>query len=127
MERLAHRPELRFEPGRLRPGDPERHGGCFGIQTEQPGAGRRRAKGADRAGRVKTEIVMPRLQRRPDPARGLIARDKGGDHLASRAALQLGQGEQAGQDRHGGMAWHRHIDVVVIERVSRRAVDERRR
>ena len=82
VERLAHRSELRFEPGRLRPGDAERHGGRLGVETEQPGAGRRGAKGADRAGRVKTEIVMSGLQRRPDPAGGLIPRDEGGDHLA---------------------------------------------
>jgi hypothetical protein len=41
VERLAHRPELRFEPGRLRPGDAERHGGRLGIETKEPGAGRR--------------------------------------------------------------------------------------
>ena len=127
VERLAHRPELRFEPGRLRPGDAERHGGRLGIETEEPGAGRRGAKRADRAGRVKTKIVMPGLQRRADPAGGLISRDEGGDHLAPRAAPQFGQGEQAGEDRHRGMPRHRHIDVVVIERMPRGAIDERRR
>jgi len=127
VERLAHRPELRFEPGRLCPGDAERHGSRLGIETEQPSAGRRSAEGADRAGRMKTEIVMSWLQCRADPARGLVASDKGDDHLAPRAAPQFGQGEQAGQDRHRGMPRHRHIDVVIIERVARCAVDERRR
>ena len=60
VERLAHRAELRFEPGRLRPGDAECRGGRLGIETEQPGAGRRGAKSADRAGRVKAEVVMAR-------------------------------------------------------------------
>src|SRR5271166_4790690 len=90
VERLAHRPELRFEPGRLRPRDAERHGGCLGIQTQQPGAGRSGAKGADRARRMKAEIVMSRLQRRADPAGGLISGDEGGDHLAPGAVPQFG-------------------------------------
>ena len=44
VKRLAHRSELRFEPGRLCPGDAERHGACLGIETEEPRASRRGAK-----------------------------------------------------------------------------------
>ena len=78
VKRLAHCPELRFEPGRLGPGDAECRRGLFGVESEQPGAGRRRAKAADRRGRVKAEIVMPGLQRHADPAGGLVAGDKRG-------------------------------------------------
>ena len=82
VERLAHRAELRFEPGRLRAGDAERHRGRLGIEAEQPGAGCRRTKAPDRAGGVKAEIVMAGLQCRADAAGGLVAGDKRGDDLA---------------------------------------------
>ena len=81
VERLAHRPELRFEPGRLCPGNADRRCGCLGIETEEPGAGRRGAERTDRPGRVKTEVVVPRLQRGADATGRLISRDKGGDDL----------------------------------------------
>ena len=44
MERLAHRAELRLEPGRLGAGDAERLRRHIGIEAEQPGAGRRRTE-----------------------------------------------------------------------------------
>ena len=127
MERLAHRAELRLQPGGLRAGDAERARGGLGVEAEQAGAGRRGAETADRAGRVKAEIVMARAHRRADPAGGLVAGDKGGDHVAPAALALLGEGEQAGQDRDRRMARHRQVDVVVVERVPDRAVDQRGR
>jgi len=50
VERLAHCPELRFEPGRLGPGDAERRRRGLSVKPEQPDAGRRRAKAADGRG-----------------------------------------------------------------------------
>ena len=70
---------------------------------------------------------MPGLQRHADTAGGLVAGDKGGDDLASRATLQLGEGEQPRQDRDRGMAWHRQVDIVVIEGMTRRTIDQCRR
>ena len=83
MERLAHRAELRFEPGRLSAGDAERAGGCFGIEAEQVGAGRRGAKATDRAGGVKPAVVMAGPERHADPAGDLVTGDKGGDDFAA--------------------------------------------
>ncbi len=120
-------PNCDLSPAACVPAIPSAMAVASASRPKEPGAGRRGAKGADRAGRVKTEIVVPRLQRRADPAGGLIPRDEGGDHLAAGALLQFGEGEQARQDRHRGMARHRHIDVVIVERVSRSAIDERRR
>ena len=127
VEGLAHRAELRFEPGRLGSGDAQRHRRGLSIEVEQARTRRRRSKAADRRGRVETERVMPGLQRHADTANGLVASDKGGDDLASRATLQLGEGEQPRQDRDRGMAWHRQVDIVVIEGMTRRTIDQCRR
>src|SRR5215470_19047976 len=94
VKRLAHRAELRFEPGRLRPGDAERDGGRLGVEAEQLRACRRGPEAADRAGRMEAEIVMPRPQRRADSAGGLVTGDKGGRDLTARAALRLGERKQ---------------------------------
>ncbi len=85
------------------------------------------AEAADRAGRVKAEIVVSRAHRRADPAGGLVTGDKRRDHLAPAAAALLGEGEKAGQDRDRWMTRHRQVDVVVIERMARGAVDQRGR
>ena len=89
------------------------------------GAGRGGAERADRAGGVEAQVVMPGPQRRTDAAGGLVTGDKGGDDLMAGALPRLGERQQAGQDRHGGMPRHRQIDVVVIERVADRAIDQR--
>ena len=119
VERLAHRAELRFEPGRLRAGDAERAAGRLGVEAEQMRAGRRGAERADRAGRVKAARVMAGAQRHADAAAGLVAGDKGGDRPPCPSALLLGEREQRRQDRDRHMAWHRQVDVVVVERVGR--------
>ncbi len=126
MERFAHRAELRLEPGRLGPGDAERPRGGLGVEAEQMRAGRRRAKRADRAGRMKAAAVMSRPHRHADAALRLVTGDKRGDDVAAGAVALLGEREQAGQDRDGGMARHRQIDVVIVERVAHRAVDQGR-
>jgi hypothetical protein len=74
---------------------------------------------------MKAEIVVPRPQRHADAASGLVTGDKGGRDLTARAAPQFGKSKQGGQNRDRRMAGHRHVDVVVIERMRRRAVDER--
>ena len=124
VERLAHRAELRFEPGCLGSGDAERLRRGLGVEPHQVRAGRRRAERADRAGRVKAAAVMPGPDRHADPATGLVAGDKGGDDIAAGAAALFGERQEAGQDRHRGVPRHRQVDVVVIERVADRAVDE---
>ena len=60
VEWLAHRAELRLEPGRLRAGDAERLRRLRGVKAKQVGARRCGAKCTDRAGGVKAEIVMAR-------------------------------------------------------------------
>ena len=95
--------------------------------AEEPGAGGGGAETADRAGRVKAEIVMARTHGRADPAGGLVSGDKRRDHVAPAALALLGEGKQARQDRHRRMTGHRQVDVVVIERVPDRAVDQRGR
>jgi hypothetical protein len=127
VERLAHRAELRFEAGRLRAGDAERAGGRLGVEAEQMRAGRRRAKRADRAGRVEAARVVAGPQRHADAAAGLVAGDKRGDDRLARGFALLGEGQQRRQDRDRRMARHRQVDVVVVERMGDRAVDQRRR
>jgi hypothetical protein len=90
MERLAHRPELRFEPGRLGPGNTERIRSRGGLQPQKSGASGCGAKTADRPGRVKAEIVMPGLQCRTDTAGSLIPSDKSRNKLTPGGAFELG-------------------------------------
>ena len=127
VERLAHRAELRFEPGRLGAGDAERARRSLGIEAEQPRAGGRGAKAADRPGGVKAAVVMAGPHRHSDPASGLVAGDERSDDVAPGASALFGERDQPRQDRDRGMAGHRQIDVVVIERMADGAVDQRGR
>jgi len=127
VERLAHRAELRFEAGRLRAGDAECPGGRISVEAEQVCTGRRGAQRADRAGRVKAAVVMAWLERHADAAGDLVAGDKRGGDLTPGTPALLGERDEARQDRHRRMPRHRQIDVVVIQRVADRAIDERGR
>ena len=51
--------------------------------------------------------------------------DEGGDDISPAATLPLGEGEERGHDGHGGVAAHADVDVIEIERVRGRAVDQR--
>ncbi len=72
---------------------------------------------------MKAVAVMAGAHQRARPARDVITGDEGEeDFVLCRAGL-LREREQTGQHRDCRMPKDRHVDVVEIERVRRRAVD----
>src|SRR3546814_3824163 len=65
---LGHSAELLTQTGRLRRGDPQRHGGVFNIKLQQTGAPRSRAEHAGRAGDMPAPIIMIRVNHVADAA-----------------------------------------------------------
>ena len=124
VERLAHRAEHRLQACRLCGGDAEGRGGGVAVEAEQVRAGRRRAEGARRSRGVEAPQVVLDADRAGDAALGLVAGNEGGGDRPARAVALLGQGEQRRQHRHGRVASHGLVDVVVVEGVGRGAVDE---
>src|SRR6516162_7485663 len=58
VEGLAHRPELRFEPRRLRPGNAERSRRRDRLQAQKPSASSGSAETSQCPGRMKAKIVV---------------------------------------------------------------------
>src|ERR1700722_7946446 len=85
-----------------------------------------RSEDAQRRGRVPAFFVMVEMDAARDPRLGLEPRDIGGDEGGSGAVFGLSEREQRRQDRRRGVAAERIADVVEIERMRRRAVDQRR-
>ena len=126
MQRLAHGPELRFQTGRLGRGDADGGRHLRGVEAEQATGADRRTDRADGRGGVKTFGVMAVLHEAADPTFDLIAGDKGGQQIGATHRRLTGQGQNGGRHRHRWVADHGAMDVIVIEGVRGRAIDQRR-
>ena len=130
MQRLGHGAEVSLEAGGEAGGERDRDGHPRCVQPHQATAGRGRAEHAERGRRVPALFVMVKIHRAAEAGFHLETRDIGIEEIPSahRHAVGpqlVGEREQGGQDRRGGMAAHRVGAVVEIERVGGRAVDQR--
>ena len=124
MQWLAHGAEVGLQAGRLGGGDAEGDGELLVAQAQHAagrGGGR---EGADRAGDVEALLIVAGRHQAADPARGLVAGDEALDEQLARRLDLLAERQQGGDDRDRRMAAHGEIDVVVVERMAGRAVDQ---
>ncbi len=126
MKRLAVGAELAFQPRCHGTGDAKRARHRIRIQPQQAPAGRRGTKGSRRCGRMKPHGVMPRHDQRPDPTRGLIARNKCRQNIRTGCARPLCQRQQSTCHGNGRMARKGHVHIIIVVGMARRAVDQRR-
>ena len=125
MERLRHGAELALGAGGETGGEAERGGGLRGVEAEQPGASRsRRGRPQGRRGVPALEVVG-HVQRLAEPGHDLDAHDERIHAGRAVGAAFLTQRKQGGHQYGAdvGVADLQHI--VVVERMGRRAVDQR--
>ena len=126
VQRLAHGAEHRFQPGGLGAGDAQRGGEFIGVQAHQVRAGGGGAEAADRGGGMEAQhVVMPGGDHPANAALQLVARDECGQHVGAGRPAFLRQRQQRGQDGDRGMARHRQVHVIEIQRMRRGAVHKR--
>ena len=124
MQRLAHRAEVGLQAGGLRGGDAEGDGELLVAQAEHAAGRGGRGERADRAGDVEALLVVAGRDEPADPAGGLVAGDEALDEQAARGLHLLAERQQGRHDGHGRMAAHGEVDVVIVERMAGRAVDQ---
>ena len=124
MQRLAHGAEIGLQPGGLGGGDAEGDGELLVAQAQHAAGRGGGGEGADRAGDVEALLVVAGRHQAADPARGFVAGDEALDEKLARGLRLLAERQQGGDDRDRRMAAHGEIDVVVVERVAGRAVDQ---
>ena len=125
MERLRHGAELALGAGGEAGGEAERGGGLRGIEAEQPGASGGGGGRAQGRGGVPALEVVGHVERLAEPGHDLDACD---ERIRARCAVGaplLAEREQGGHQHRAdvGVADLQH--VVVVQRVGRRAVDQR--
>ena len=79
----------------------------------------------DGAGGVPSGVVVGRREQPAHSALGLVADDEGGQEGPPVNSALLGEGQESREHHDGGMAAHRATDVVEVERVGCRAIDQR--
>ena len=126
MHRLAHGAEHRLQAGRLRRRDPASHGCPIGVEFHQPAAGRRRADASNRRGGMETVAIVAGAHQRARPAGHFVARDEGCEMSSCDAPISSASATQPRQQRNRRMAEDRHVHVVIVDGMGRRAVDQRR-
>lgn len=124
MQGLAHRAEHRFQPGCHGAGDAKCGGSVVGVELHQARAGCGGAERAERGRGVKAPGVLRIAARQPQPTHRFVAGGEGGHEVAPACAARFGQGQQGRNQGHRGVAGAGHVDVVVIERVRGRAIDQ---
>ena len=118
-------PKLDLRPGGLGAGEAQRVLEALAIETEQMGARRRGAEGADGSGGVEAGGVVAGVDDRAQAALDLDAGHDRGEQARAGSAARLGQGERRRDHRHRGVPAHRGVGVVEVEGVGRGAVDQR--
>ena len=103
----------------------ERMGEAPSVEAEQLGRGARRAETADGSGVVPVPVVSA-AHGRGDARGDLVADDHRAQELLARGAARLRDGERSGDGRRPGMVDALAENVVHLECVRGRAVDERR-
>jgi hypothetical protein len=124
MERLAHRAEVRLQPRGLCGGNAEGDGELLVAEAEHAAGRRRGRERADRAGDMEAFLVVAGRHQAAHAAGGLVARDEALDEQATRGLDLLAQRQQGRDHGHRRMAAHGEVDVVIIERVARGAIDQ---
>ena len=127
VQRLRHRvhAERLLQPGGEGGDGRERVREALAVELEQLGGGRGGAEAADGAGVVPV-LVVRAAHRRADAGRDLVADDhRAQERFAARAA-RLGERERGGNGRRAGVIDAVAEDVVDLDRVRGRAVDQRR-
>jgi hypothetical protein len=126
-------PDLEAFRGAAEIGDqPARHGRCdrkrgltfFGVESAEFGAGRRRRDGAAHGGRVPAFLMQRYGLAHQKFGPDLVARHIGGEELRAAGADDFALGDDGGHEHSARMSVER--DVVIVQHVSRGAVDERR-
>lgn len=126
VQRFRHAPELLATTRRQRARDAERHRCLPFAQPEDSGGGSRGAQRPEGRGRMPATSVVSGAEHPSDAGLDLEASDIRERRSLPGRAGTLGQGDDGRHQRGAGMAHHRFADVVVVERVSRRSVDQRR-
>ena len=125
MERLRHGAELTLGAGGETGGEAERGGGLRGIEAEQPGASRsRRGRPQCRRGVPALEVVG-HVQRLAEPGHDLDAHDERIHARRAVGAAFLTQRQQGGHQYGADVRVADLQHIVVVERMGRRAVDQR--
>ena len=97
-----------------------------GIEAEESRCTRRCTKGTGGTGRVPACEVVIRLHHLTDCTRDLVAHNKRIEQFAAAGLMLFSQGQYSRQYSDSGMAVQLAIDVVKIQRVRRRTVDQSR-
>ena len=134
MKRLGHRAEVHADAACHARRDPDGAGRVLPVEPEDLGGACRRAEGANRARGVEAALVVVGLDRFGDLALDLEAGQEGFQELRPGDSELLPGGERRRERRHRRMRQEaedpvrraRELRVVVIERVPRRRVCERR-
>src|SRR5207245_3258314 len=100
-------------------------GEAFSVEAEQLGGGTRRAEAAYGAGVVPV-LVVRTAHGGGDPGRNLVAEDHRAQEGLARGASRLRHRERRGDGRRPRVVDAVAIDVVDLDAMRRRAVDERR-
>src|SRR6266478_7570362 len=90
---------------------------------------RARCGGAERtdgAGRMEAARIVAGRHNLADFRLGLVACDECGNQVTAAGAATFGERQSGGQDGGRRMAHHPDIDVIVVERVRRGTIDQRR-
>jgi hypothetical protein len=125
MQWLAHGAEVRLEAGGLGRGDAEGHRELLIAQAKHAAGCGGRGEGAHRTGNMEALLIVARSNEAADTAGGLVARDEAFDEKATRGLHLLAKSQEGGHDGDCRMAAHGEIHVVIVERMARRAVDQR--
>ena len=123
VQRLAHGAEQRLQPGGPGSGDAERSGGGGGIQFVERAGGRGGAERAQGCGGVPSRRVVARPGVAAEDALGVHAGAERRDGFGAGPAPMLGQRQHHGRHRHGGVAGHCEMNVVVVVRMAGGAVE----
>ena len=107
-----------------RAGCGQRMRATFGIQAQHRRRRGRRAKGADRAGRV-PEIVVGRLDDDADPGRQLIPGDHRAQEQVAVRVASLRDRERGADGRRARVIERIAIDIVELDRMRCATVDQR--
>ena len=103
-----------------------RHRRSGKIELPEMTGGGRGSEDAERRGRMPALVVVMKLDRTCKPDLDFDPDYVGGDDIFAGAAALLRQRQQHGNQRHRMMAAHHAAEIVEIERVGRRTVDQRR-
>ncbi|MCY1299588.1 hypothetical protein D9M70_491210 [compost metagenome] len=125
VQRLGHGAEHALQAGCLRGREAQCMRGRGGVKLAQRRARRGGTERADGAGDVESLLVVAGAKHFADPAFNLMADDQRAQQRPSAGVLHLGLGQRSRRHRHRRVPVHGRGNIIEIQRMARRAVDQR--